>query len=167
MFKISRFGSDRVKRFSNITGRVGLRQEFLEYGVLGWVGSGRVGSGQAVSKISRVGSGQVKTIFADRDGSADPTRSNPIRSDPTRPDPTRPEAVFRFRTSPTFLRSVILRCRAAPFAFCPDSRTQQCHSRKIDEQWECGTLCEKKITKARTGGGDGMTPVTTACPGDR
>ena len=35
-----------------------------------------------------------------------------------------------------------------------------------DEKWEYLTLCVK-IAKARTGGGEGKTPVTTACPNGR
>ena len=48
-----RVGSGRVRRFSNLADRVGLRRlEIL---------AGRVGSGQDVSKSSRVGSGRVNT----------------------------------------------------------------------------------------------------------
>ena len=44
-FKISRFGSSRVKRFSNLSGRVGSGQEVFEN-----YGSGRVGWSQKVFK---------------------------------------------------------------------------------------------------------------------
>ena len=34
---------------------------------------------------------------------------------------------------------------------------------KIDEQWDCCTLCAIKI-EGNNRGGEGTTPVTTACP---
>ena len=34
---------------------------------------------------------------------------------------------------------------------------------KIDEQWDCCTLCAIKI-EGKNRGGEGTTPVTTACP---
>ena len=34
---------------------------------------------------------------------------------------------------------------------------------KIDEQWDCWTLCAKK-NEGKNRGGEGTTPVTTACP---
>ena len=37
---------------------------------------------------------------------------------------------------------------------------------KIDEQWECWTLCAIKI-EGTYRGGKGTTPVTTSCPEDR
>ena len=40
------------------------------------------------------------------------------------------------------------------------------HSMKIDEQWECLTLCAIKI-EGTYRGGEETTPVTTACPEDR
>ena len=33
----------------------------------------------------------------------------------------------------------------------------------IDEQWDCWTLCAIKV-EGKNRGGEGMTPVTTACP---
>ena len=38
--------------------------------------------------------------------------------------------------------------------------------KKIDEQWECWTLCAIKF-EGTYRGGEGTTPVTTACPEDR
>ena len=46
-----------------------------------------------------------------------------------------------------------------------ESVSQQ-HSMKIDEQWECWALCAIKI-EGTCRGGEGTTPVTTACPEDR
>ena len=45
-------------------------------------------------------------------------------------------------------------------------RVSEQHSMKIDEQWECWTLCVIKI-EGTYRGGEGTTPVTTSCPEDR
>ena len=54
VFKITRVGLGRIKRFSNIAGRVRSGQELIKSH-----GSG-IGSGQDFFQISRVGSGRVK-----------------------------------------------------------------------------------------------------------
>ena len=81
MFKISRVGSGRVRIFSNITGRVGPVQPELTAGrvwrFISCRGTSRVGSGQEVANLSRVGSGRVRRFsnITDRveSGHPDPT----------------------------------------------------------------------------------------------
>ena len=86
-----RVGSGRVGsgRVLNPTGQVGLGQELFKFHGPGRIGSGgfflhltgRVDSGQEVSTISRVRSGQVRTFIkfrvSGRIGSAETTRPDP------------------------------------------------------------------------------------------
>ena len=69
-------GSGRVRRFSNLTGRVGSTVFYNP--------AGRVGSGQEAFKISRVGSGRVGSS-QNTSNFSDPTR--PVRFDLTREKP--------------------------------------------------------------------------------
>ena len=84
LFKISRVGSGRVNMFLTLVDRVGSGQQRFKSRASGRVRSrgfqnigGQVGSGPDISKLSRVGSGQVTR--------PDPTR--PVRFDLTREKP--------------------------------------------------------------------------------
>ena len=66
-----RVGSYRVRRFSKSRGSGRVRSRRLEILV------GRVGSGQDVSKLSRVGSGQLTPPDHTRLARFDPTREKP------------------------------------------------------------------------------------------